>query len=198
MRQFMDRLESRRMFDAGQIDTTFGTNGHTELTAPNSPYDIVGVDIDSTANGQVYVTGATSLPNDLNVSGSTFVWRLRPDGSIDESFSTDGLAELPGGGYSISASHLVATSDGGALVQVGGQLIYKLTQKGKLDQSFGRKGKIDLSGVNVSYEIAADTQGRIYAPGQGADGKLLIRRFNADGSLDPTYGTGGTFTPPGN
>jgi uncharacterized delta-60 repeat protein len=198
MRHLIDRLEPRRLFDAGQIDTTFGTSGHTDLPAPTTQFDTLAVDIDSTPNGQIVVTAQTTPPTDVNELGTVLIWRLRPDGSKDTSFGPnhDGLAQLPGGDANSAATiHTVLTPDSGLLVQVG-RRVYKLKQNGTRDNAFGGKGKIDLGG-QTNYELAADPAGRFYVPGADAAGGLIVRRFNSDGSLDVSYGVGGTFNPPG-
>ena len=196
MNEFVQRLEPRRFFDAGGLDSSFGTSGHTDLTVENAEFPIVPVDIDSTRNGQVYVTAKTVLPTDLdNETGATYLWRLRPDGTPDTSFGPagTGLVELPGGAYGIEPFKTVVTPDGGVLVKIN-SFVYKLKQNGTRDKSFAKNGRLNLGSPVHDYTVAPD--GRIYFV-TGFNQGTKIRRYSAFGALDTTYDTNGEILMPG-
>jgi uncharacterized delta-60 repeat protein len=67
---------------------------------------------------------------------------------------------------------------------------------GALDPSFGAGGRvvIDLGGRETAYAVAVQGDGRIVAAGQtDAHGTpdIALLRLNPDGSLDPSFGSGG-------
>ena len=87
---------------------------------------------------------------------------------------------------------LLGGSDG---LSLGRWLVARLLDDGTLDQSFGGGGVVYLTGL-VSYatitELAVDPQGRILATGR--DSQFRVARLLGDGSLDPSFGTGGMVT----
>jgi uncharacterized delta-60 repeat protein len=70
------------------------------------------------------------------------------------------------------------------------------TVVGGLDPSFGTGGKvIALSGTAGGGDVAVDSLGRVVVAGNtgpAATQDFLITRFNKDGTLDTTFGTGGS------
>src|SRR4051812_49262563 len=86
MQHLLERLESRRFLDAGQLDTTFGTGGHTILGANHSLGEI---DLGLTPEDQIVVTAA----DDEGVR----VWQLTRDGKVDSTFGPlgDGTFTVP-------------------------------------------------------------------------------------------------------
>ena len=71
---------------------------------------------------------------------------------------------------------------------------------GDLDPSFGSGGKVitDINGVDNLNEIALQPDGKIVAAGSyrltNGVAHIALARYNADGSLDTTFGTGGKVT----
>jgi len=68
---------------------------------------------------------------------------------------------------------------------------------GTLDTSFGTNGKI-VAPINagqelVGYDIALQPDGKVVAVGEysGAGGGFAVNRYNSDGTLDASFGTGG-------
>src|SRR5207247_1396186 len=67
---------------------------------------------------------------------------------------------------------------------------------GSFDQSFGNGGKVlmpDQGGLNA---VALQRDGKVIALGNSnyTSSPLLLLRFNMNGSLDATFGSGGTAT----
>ena len=73
----------------------------------------------------------------------------------------------------------------------------KAANLGDLDTSFATNGislqDIDSSTDDIIYDMMFDDDGRIIAVGE-SDEDFLLMRFNTDGSLDDTFGTGGVVT----
>jgi uncharacterized delta-60 repeat protein len=79
----------------------------------------------------------------------------------------------------------------------------RYTANGDLDPSFGRGGMVttDFRGQDAAQAVAVEPDGRIVAAGttQGSGlgtgaGDFALARYDADGSLDPTFGTAGLVT----
>ncbi|HYV94841.1 MAG TPA: delta-60 repeat domain-containing protein, partial [Chitinophagales bacterium] len=73
-------------------------------------------------------------------------------------------------------------------------------QPGSLDSTFGTNGKVttDFSGVDDSgNSIAVQSDGKLVFAGysdNGSDYDIAVVRYNADGSLDNSFGTNGKVT----
>lgn len=95
---------------SGAVDTTFGTNGIALLDGvvgtadtPDFCYDIA---LDS--NNNIIITG-----NAVSTDRYMYVYRLKPDGTADTTFATDGLYKVTGaaGGNEDSGYGLFVTAD---------------------------------------------------------------------------------------
>jgi uncharacterized delta-60 repeat protein len=124
-------------------------------------------------------------------------------GTLDTSFGTNGIASAGGG---IRLFGAAAQSDGKVLVtgSAGGTLIVaRFTSGGQLDSSFGGgvvhgpaiSGALDAGSAGRSVAVQSDGKivvvGKITsADGTATDG-ILVERFNSNGSLDGSFGSGG-------
>jgi uncharacterized delta-60 repeat protein len=71
---------------------------------------------------------------------------------------------------------------------------------GDLDPSFGTVGKVTTDfagGPDEAFALAVQPDGKLVAAGATAGpglGNFALARYNLDGTLDPSFGTGGTVT----
>src|SRR5690242_6014863 len=69
---------------------------------------------------------------------------------------------------------------------------------GKLDTSFGTGGKVTTTfsgGGSAAYGVAMDSQGRYITVGVSVSGgaaEFALARYDSDGNIDTSFGTGGT------
>jgi uncharacterized delta-60 repeat protein len=95
-----------------------------------------------------------------------------------------------GGGHTIELA-----PDGTIVGLVGhgnGKQLYRAFADGTLDLGFGTSGLLDLPNDADDYtNVAVTPDGKILVIGVTEDGAWLIRRFDADGATDATFGTGG-------
>ncbi len=65
--------------------------------------------------------------------------------------------------------------------------------EGDLDPTFGSAGKVvsDFGGDETAHGVAVQPDGRIVVAGTGCGGDFLVARYDADGSPDASFGTGG-------
>ena len=124
-------------------------------------------------------------------------------GTVDTSFGSGGIVTIGSSGSEIRA---MTVDTAGRVVAVGrnggytGWVIVRFLGNGDLDPSFGTNGQVILFGQN-SDEFAMDVafqtvqnEERIVVVGlTGAvrDNDFTIVRLRADGSMDPSFGSGG-------
>ncbi len=180
-----------RLLSTGAIDTTFGTAGVAALTPGVSALaialqgsNIVAVGPQGLTNPFLARLDQTGSPltygNESFVTGNNDVAR-------DVAIQTDG--KIVAAGVSETASRIGVVS------------VARLLADGSLDSGFGSGGRATVSdGTNYSEAFAVDIQpdGKIVVAGRGSQiggffayYSLFVARFNADGSLDGTFGTGG-------
>ncbi|MFD5859339.1 calcium-binding protein [Streptomyces chartreusis] len=126
------------------------------------------------------------------------VARYNPDGSPDTTFSGDGKLTTDLGGYNWGEA--VAVQSTGRIV-VGGQsadrfALVRYNVDGSRDTTFGTGGvaTTDFGGTAGVNDLVVQPDDRIVAAGSGSPGDFLLARFNADGTPDTGFGTGGRAT----
>jgi uncharacterized delta-60 repeat protein len=122
-------------------------------------------------------------------------------GSLDRSFGRGGkvtTAMSPGG----AGVFAVAIQSGGKLVAAGssGQepnnvwALARYLANGRLDPSFGTGGKVTTQFGQTVFALAIQEDGKIVAGGTGGASRYVLARYSPNGTLDRSFGTGGTVT----
>jgi uncharacterized delta-60 repeat protein len=115
-------------------------------------------------------------------------------GSLDNSFSYNGKVNNPAG-----SAHAVAVGADGKIIAGGsspaGLTLVRYKANGSVDSSFGVNGEAVAGfGTHATVNsIALKASGKIIAAGTTGS-RFAIAKFNADGSLDNTFGTNGIVT----
>ncbi len=185
----------------GVIDTTFGNGGF--ITTDFSGGNDTGTTLVINPSGQILVGGRTVLPS---VTGSSCaVAAFTSSGVLDTTFGTGGKVitdVAPSNGDTLN--RILLQSDGkivglGFTANVSGnginQLVLRYNANGSLDTSFGTNGITSVSFGSTQQVINSGLilpNGKIFAVGYAAD-RVAISRFNADGTLDRTYGCNGAI-----
>jgi serralysin len=172
----------------GSLDTTFDGDGKV-TTDFGSTVDS-GRSVVVQADGKILVAGTS-----LNGSGSDFALaRYNADGTLDNGFGTGGKVTTDFGGYDWG-SRVVMQADGKILVAGEGKLA-RYNSNGSLDSTFSGDGMLTtddfLSGYGYSATVQAD--GKILVAGtdiQHNSNDFGLARYNPDGTLDTTFGSGG-------
>jgi uncharacterized delta-60 repeat protein len=187
----------------GTPDATFGDGGFARFTVPNQ-YSARVVATAPLPGGNVVAAvdsseSVSDMAKDLNLV------RLHPDGTIDQSFGSDGIAQVRLPGTSARVGSLVVLPDGHMVAGTGsattvvgnfnGQLdFYRFNENGSLDPAFGDGGHVTYP-VGNNYapgelkQIVADSQGRVYSLVSGSPTSVL--RLTPAGTPDPAYGPQG-------
>jgi uncharacterized delta-60 repeat protein len=189
----------------GTLDTGFGDGGVVVTSFGNLNDSAYAVALQS--DGQIVVAGSTMASS--TKSGSTIVFAVAryngTNGSLDASFGSGGKATISFGNkpqnQDAEARALAIQSDGKILVAgfAGGGALARLNVNGGLDPSFGAGGKVTTSVGGPTEGLAVQSDGKILFGGAINGGHrngydFAVIRYNANGTVDSSFGNAGTAT----
>lgn len=132
--------------------------------------------------------------------------RFKENGTIDETFGTNGIVQTIIGNNNIHGTSAVLQSNGKVIVGGGYHnqssssfIILRYNANGSLDSSFGTNGYIIPDFGNGCNDIALQEDGKIIAVGYDYvefDNSFALARFTSEGALDSTFGNGGFVRTP--
>jgi uncharacterized delta-60 repeat protein len=188
----------------GSLDQTFG-NGGKVLT-------------DLGVGGGVASDAVLQSNGDIVVSGGFGLARYLPSGQLDTSFGHGGLAPV-GFAFDGDSGTAVAIQPDGKIIWVGSQgnpnftpggtfefAVARFNSNGTPDSGFGTGGEASaeffsppLAGAQeFAHAVLVQPDGKILVAGSARQGQNrfapiqgAIARFNPNGSLDSSFGTGG-------
>jgi uncharacterized delta-60 repeat protein len=174
----------------GSLDSTFDGDGIA--TTFTSQYDAADSSV-LQPDGKIIVAGSRGVLTSYDDPPGVFVLRYyaliryNPNGSLDTSFGTGGVAATQEEVAYGSASHSVALQPDGKIVIAGSDVypdfaVIRYNANGSIDTSFGYKGTktADFEGsIDYAYGMALDNSGRAVVVGE-SDGKFAIARFQLD------------------
>ena len=179
----------------GTLDSTFGNSG-TLLVQVGSDRSYAR-NISLQPDGKI-VIGAYTYDD---IAADFAVVRLNADGTLDNSFGTNGITIVDNGSHEV-VDAMTLLSDG-RIILAGNNydnfLAARFNTDGSLDTSFGTNGWASTE-FNSSYsqvkDATAQDDGKILLSGFGTDistgrYKIAVARFNTDGAIDNTFGTSG-------
>ncbi len=186
----------------GSLDTSFGLGGKVTTALGTRRDRVASVAVQ--ADGRIVLAG---FSDDNRGGQQAALVRYNADGSLDAGFGTGGKAVTafasPGG----RALSLLVLADGSLLV--GGSkndgtgyrgsdfMVARFTRTGALDAAFGIGGYVRTRVTptdDTGTSLAMQADGKVVLVGttynyQNSD--IVVVRYNADGSLDTGFGTGG-------
>jgi uncharacterized delta-60 repeat protein len=177
----------------GSLDSSFGSGG--KVTTDFGGADISRAVVIQPDGRIVAAGGGEGLPGGFKLA------RYNGDGSLDTTFGSDGKVTVVS---NAEGRRLVLQPDGKFIV--AGEIsisfdsnfcLARLSSNGILDTTFGSGGKVttDFVGLNdFLTDIAIQPDGRIVAVGTPPTRGGAIVRYNGDGSLDSSFGSGGIVT----
>ena len=195
----------RYNFD-GSLDASFGVGGI--VTASLSPASDQVASVARQADGKLVVGGLSQILTSPNSDYDPMLARFNPDGSPDTSFGTNGGVITPIQNSDIDRFNAVLALPDQTLLGAGSangnsaanedSLLIRYNDDGSLDTAFGNQGIVITAVANGDSDgflsAARQTDGKVVAGGwanQGNRSDLALVRYNDDGSLDTTFGTGG-------
>lgn len=187
----LEALEDRCLLSAGALDPTFGNGGFVT----NFPGGAEATAIQS--DGKILVGGSSN--------GAFVVTRYNANGTLDTSFGSGGSTTVNLHHTKSNLDALTVDSTGHIVLagytetHSGGTdfALVRLNGNGSVDRTFGSKGEVLTAGGNNGSEwdaVAIDSDGKILTAGWGNNGQTgfgALARYNANGSLDSSFGGSG-------
>ena len=189
---------------SGSLDPTFGAGGKVQTNVDPNQVENLALQRD----GKIVVVAALA---DFKIAPTVFgVLRYLPNGALDPGFGSGGVVRTA---FTIGfhSPHSVAIQPDGKLVVAGSASIpsssideiavARYNTNGSLDPTFGSGGKVTtvlLGFRDVANVVLLQPNGKILIGGSAlacfgracGDNTALVR-YNANGSLDGTFGSGG-------
>lgn len=205
---------------AGVTVTLTGTGSNSTTTDASGNYSFSGATIGNytlTASKQCYTFNPVNINvtvNDANLTGNNFTVAM-PSGSLDPTFGTCGIVTTRVGNGNAQAN-AVAIQSNGKIVTAGYAYngsnddfaVVRYNADGSLDSTFGTGGIVTTpvgSGNDYASALGIQSDGKIVVAGYAYlaaglgykatatlyDYNIIVVRYNTNGSLDTTFGTGG-------
>ncbi|MEZ5427666.1 MAG: hypothetical protein R2747_15465 [Pyrinomonadaceae bacterium] len=202
-----DDFAAVRLNPDGTLDTSFDGDGKVS-TAVGDPSVNSGDDVVKTialqTDGKIIVGGFSPF---VNTARDFSLVRYNPDGSLDASFDGDGILHTSfNNSMQDEFLQSIALDASGRIVAAGyavtgvGEESFALARynpDGSLDASFDGDGKLVIktreNTVEEANDLVLQPDGKILVAGfsgRNAQDFTLVR-FDPDGTLDPSFGTGG-------
>jgi uncharacterized delta-60 repeat protein len=204
-RPCIQALEDRCLLSGGVLDPTFGNGGlvSTAIGSLAASYAVATYPAEGTANdGKVVAAGQVEVTTHNHTTQYAAVVRYNLDGSLDTSFGGTGEV-LTVKGFAMG----VAVQADGKVVVAGGSggnfEAVRYNADGTLDASFGSGGvaatTITSGGAALIETMAIQPDGKIVLAGSNNPKNttyhdLALVRFNVNGTLDSSFGSGGIVT----
>ena len=195
-----------RLAASGALDTSFGAPNGYVLTGLGSTSLQDGAGLALQPDGKVVVVGSFST-DDKHDAPQVAVARYTAAGVPDTTFGHNGLVTTGlGDGPSIHGSGVVLIPGTGQMrvsAWAGASTNFAVigyTSTGALDSTFGSQGIANAGtagGTVGANDLALASSGQIVAAGftrVGEQHDTALVRFNPDGSLDSSFGSGGNQT----
>ena len=177
----------------GSPDTSFGMGSSVFGTGSVYSQLPIGSVVVQPADGKIVV-------NEGYLRNSPGIARYNTNGSLDTGFGSGGRVTLPG--FELNS---LAIDSAGKIVAAGGSgsestfefALLRFNVDGSPDSSFDGDGIVTTPSLQYANSIVIQSDGKIvaagYRPGPG-NYDLALARYNANGSLDNTFGGGDGIT----
>jgi uncharacterized delta-60 repeat protein len=188
----------------GSLDSGFGSGGKvvTDFGTSTAPTADRVAAMAVAEDGKIVVAGSTS-PTAQERQADFALSRYNPDGSADASFGAGGRVVTDVGVYDAAADVaqlssgkiVVAGTSGASIIADPHIALVRYNGNGTLDSAFGSGGKL-LLGSGFATSVLAQRDGKLLLAGGLRLGEMLpfdplLRRYDANGALDKSYGDEG-------
>lgn len=189
-----DDFKLARFTTTGALDTSFGTSGRVTtdfLTGQDSANALV-----IQPDGKIVAAG-TVFMTDHNVFGLA---RYNTNGTPDLSFGIGGKVTTNVSGFTNRLNGLALQSDGklvaAGTINGGSFGIVRYNVNGTVDTTFGTAGTVTYNfnaffGSDQAQAVLIQPDGKIVVAGDASFIDFALARFNANGSVDASFGTNG-------
>lgn len=198
----------------GTPDSTFGINGKVLTTVGERD---IAYDLAIQPDGKIVVVGSETVlletdPSNVTIINKPFLLRYTATGTLDNSFADNGIHHLDLlDVYPEKYLSSVALRSDGSILAGGGAvgwgfyqlLMVCLNPDGTYNNNFGTAGQtldyFETGKASVLFDMALLPNDKVVVTGTSGQASLTdfpntkvgVAKFNSDGSLDATFGTGG-------
>ncbi|HEX8521213.1 MAG TPA: hypothetical protein VF669_03085 [Tepidisphaeraceae bacterium] len=204
--QFIEQLENRRLFAAGELDLSFGGgDGISKLSTATASQidraDFVAVD----SQGRIVLVGTTRANRNAGTAADILIARFDAAGNLDTTFG--------GGTGFVTRSFLNVDTPADLAIQPDNKIVIafrngstnpgwgvmRLTTTGANDNTFDGDGVATYDfGTETIVRMALQPDGKIVTVGSATNGgtfnNAAVVRLTSTGALDSTFGSGGIAT----
>jgi uncharacterized delta-60 repeat protein len=192
----------------GNIDNTFNGNGIKLFTPNYSLPKLMNIQIDSFS--RISACGSYHFDSNYYSSFATNNWlcRVNSDGSMDTSFSDDGLLTVDSGTYfneKFNESNAMLLKSDGSLLVAGTKgvdpyfgrdfSLYEVSSVGTLTPNMPLNYGFTNNKSDIATSIAKDNNGKFVLAGKTGNGvyqnSYAVLRLNQDYTTDTTFGVNG-------
>lgn len=182
----------------GTLDNTFGTGGRDTFDLGfTTSYDETAWSMALQPDGKIILAG-----NHFNTNNDFALARFNADGSIDNTFGTNGVVMTNFGTQDVifcvalqPDGKIVACGYTGLIPNQNDFALARYNSDGTLDNTFGTNGKVitDFGDREEAWSLKILADGKLLVGGfSGFD--FAVARYNSDGTLDNTFGGTGKLT----
>ena len=191
-----------RFLSNGTLDNTFGTGGMAITDIATTSMDF--------ANAMTIQSDGKIVAGGTYYNGSNYdfaLTRYNTNGTLDVTFDTDGKVTTTVSSQEDNIHAMAQQSDGKIVVcgitypgTYSDFIFARYNTNGTLDNTFGTNGIVTLSlGAfnDICLSMAIQTDGKIIGVGTTSNGTtndIVLVRYNTNGTLDNTFGSGGIVT----
>lgn len=196
-----------RLLPDGGLDTAFSNKGYiVHAGAAGGNGDDWGSKMILDASNRILVAGGSRGLTSHDMA----LWRIRPDGSFDITFSNKGWTfhHNAAGGNAGDSGEGISLDGSGRILVTGPSMnganydmvVWRYNTDGSLDTAFSNKGWVvhqsAAGGMGSDYgsAVTTDGNGRILSAGRSFNGSnfdMVVWRYNTDGSLDTAFSNKG-------
>ncbi len=198
-------------------------NVHAQYSVIKKKLTDIGIVNNTVSSMALQTDGKIVLAGSVQ-EGATYklsILRFKPNGNLDSNFSNDGIDTfsinkiLPSTYQGAGLRSVIVQPDEKIIVTgqawylsgvnyLSNVLVMRLNKNGSLDSSFGDNGTVRTNinsstglSVDEAYAVKLQADNKIVVAGQTYDylqHRFLAIRYNADGTVDDSFGNGGATT----
>ncbi len=192
--------------DTGGFNSPFGYVTHNGGAGGGGAAHDIGNDVIIGQADSIWVAGQ-SYNSEPTVNYDMCVWKYRADGTLDTSFSGDGILSHGGGagGLQVAEAGNGIAMDGSGMVIVAGyglngtnndMILWKFDQGGNWDINFGGGDGVlssNLGNAEIGYAVVTDSNNNIYVVGTSnstGNYDMIVWKYDRFGNPVTTDGWG--------